>query len=348
MNVLQATIHRLSKDQYAHGAGSVDVQLRESLLPVNPLLTRVAEQTVRLFAKRGNNTGTFGEDEDAYRFPVRLKEFRGEEIDFLEFSEVVVAIIESKMQFVVGATGGHAFFLHYDQGGAEYILVAMLKMRDGAGISDDLDLEPALVIDTDKLHEAAKVSLARWEQGEDAYLTFVKARGTDEVSAYFRDALACVNYTSAQKNTERMIEAARAYVVALGLSEDETQECWKQTKRRLFDCFDEGRSGVVLETIAAAVEPGQPELFSVFVTEGPQARDLMVSHQFVPHVKTFRQLRRLSAKMGTVTVAFDVADAAEGRIKYDSQADALVIPNPTEDIREALKEYAQDPADQPA
>ncbi|PNY70314.1 hypothetical protein C1750_18420 [Stenotrophomonas pavanii] len=344
MNVLQATIHRLSKDQYAHGEGSVEIQLRDSLLPVNPLLTRVAEQTVRLFAKRGNNTGTFGEDEDAYRFPVRLKEYRNADIDFLELSEFVVGILESKMKFVAGASGGHAFFLHYEQAGVEFLLVAMLKMRDGAGISDDLNLEPALVIDTDKLHEAAKVSLSRWEQEEDAYLTFVKARGADEVSAYFRDALACVNYTSAQKNTERMIEAARAYVVALCLSEDDTQERWKETKRRLFECFDNGRLGVVLETIAAAVEPDQPELFSGFVTEGPQAMDLMVSHQFVPHVRTFRQLRRLSAKMGTVTVAFDVADAAEGRVRYDQQANTLVIQNPTEDIREVLKEYAQDPA----
>ncbi|PPT25542.1 hypothetical protein XabCFBP2524_22480, partial [Xanthomonas axonopodis pv. begoniae] len=98
-----------------------------------------------------------------------------------------------------------------------------------------LDLEPALVIDTDKLHEAAKVSFARWEQGEDAYLTFVKARGTEEVSAYFRDSLACVNYTSAQKNTERMIEAARAYVMSLNLSEADTQERWKATKKSLFE-----------------------------------------------------------------------------------------------------------------
>ncbi|GAE48550.1 nucleoid-associated protein [Xanthomonas arboricola pv. pruni] len=348
MNILQATIHRLAKDQYAHGDGTVDVQLRNSLLPINPLLARVAEQTVKLFAKRGNNTGTFGDDEDAFRFPVRLKEYRNEDIDFLEFSEFVVAIIENKMKFVVGATGGHAFFLHYEQGGAEYLLVALLKLRDGAGISDDLDLEPALVIDTDKLHEAARVSFARWEEGEDAYLTFVKARGTEEVSAYFRDSLACVDYTSAQKNTERMIEAARAYVMALGLSEADTQERWKETKKSLFECFDNGRSGVVLETVAAAVEPGQPELFSEFVTEGPQAVELMISHQFVPHVRTFRQLRRLSAKMGTVSVAFDVADAAEGRVMYDSQTDSLVIRNPTADIREELKQYAQDPTDQQA
>ncbi|WP_282244782.1 nucleoid-associated protein [Stenotrophomonas sp. PS02300] len=343
MNVLQATIHRLSKDQYAHGAGSVEIQLRDTLLVVDQLLSRVAEQTVKLFAKRGNNTGTFGDDEDVYRFPVRLKEYRDMEIDFLELSQLVVGIIESRMQSVVGATGGHAFFLHYEQGGVEYLLVAMLKLRDGAGISEDLELEPALVIDTDKLHEAAKVSFARWENGEDAYLTFVKARGTDEVSAYFRDALACVNYTSAQQNTERMIEAARAYVLALGLNEDDTQERWKATKERLFQCFENGRSGVVLETISAAVEPGEPELFSGFVTEGPQALDLMVSHQFVPHVKTFRKLRRLSAKMGTVSVAFDVEDAAEGRVKYDPEADALVIPHPTDDIREVLRQYGQDP-----
>lgn len=344
MNVLKATIHRLGKDQYAHGEGTVEVQLRQALLPLNPLLTQVAEQTVRLFGKRGNNTGTFGDDEDAYRFPVRLKEYREQNIDFLELSQVVVGILESKMQFVVGATGGHAFFLHYEQGGGEYLLVAILKLKDGAGISDELDFEPAVVIDTDKLHEAAKVSFSRWEGGEDAYLTFVKARGADEVSAYFRNSLACVNYTTAQQNTERMIAAARAYVEALGLSELETQERWKGTKESLYRCFETSRAGVVLETIAVAVEPNEPDLFSTFVTEGPQAAQLLVSHQFVPHLDTFRKLHRLSAKMGTVSVAFDVEDAAAGRVKYDPQADALVIPNPTEDIREALKQYGQDPA----
>lgn len=52
--------------------------------------------------------------------------------------------------------------------------------------------------------------------------------------------------------------------------------------------------------------------------------------------------------MGTVSVAFDVADAAEGRVMYDSQTDSLVIRNPTADIREELKQYAQDPTDQQA
>jgi len=344
MNILHATIHRLVKDQYAHGEGTVTLQVRPTLLPVNALLRTVADQTLKLFAKRGNNTGTFGEDEDAFRFPVRLREYRAGELGFYELTEIVLGLVESKMESVVGATGGHAFFLHYEQGGSEYLLVAMLKLRDGAGISDDLDLEEALVIDTDKLHEAARVSLSRWEEGEDSYLTFVKARGTEEVSAYFRKALACVNYTTAQQNTERMIAAAREYVTSLGLGEEQSAERWKDTKQRLFGCFDAGRQGVVLETIAAAVDPDDPLSFSEFVTEGPHAMDLMVSHQFVPHVQTFRRLRRLNAKMGTVSVSFDVADAAEGRVKYDAQSDALLVFNPTAEIREELASYGHDPA----
>lgn len=345
MNILHATIHRLVKDQYAHGEGTVAVQIRPSLLPINALLNTVADQILKLFAKRGNNTGTFGDDEDVYRFPVRLREYRNGDMNFLELTEVVVGIVEKRIQSVVGATGGHAFFLHYEQGGSEYILVAMLKLRDGAGISDDLDLEAALVIDTDKLHEAAKVSLARWQGGEDSYLTFVKARGTEEVSAYFREALACVNYTTAQQNTLRMINAARAYVLSLNLDDEEAVNCWKATKQRLFDCFDAGRQGVVLETISAAVAPDDPPAFSEFVTEGPQAMDLMVSHQFVPHVKTFRQLRRLNAKMGTVSVSFEFDDAAAGRVKYDPQRDALLIFNPPAEIREELSTYGNAPAE---
>jgi len=348
MIVLNATIHRLDKDAHEQGEDSVVVKERDALLPVNDLLVSVAEQTIKIFAKNGNNTGTFGVDEDLYRFPIRLAEYRSGDIDFLALTKATVGIIKGKMQKVVLATGGHAFFLHYEQGGQEYILVAMLKLRDGAGISEGLEFESTLVIDTERLHEAARVSFSRWEGKKDSYLTFVKARGKDEVSGYFRDALACVNYTSAKDNTKRIIVAARAYVETLGLTEQETQQRWKDTKRRLFDCFDEGRKGIVLATIAAAVDPANPDGFTEFVTEGDQAAELMVSHDFVPDAKTFTKLRRIKATIGTVSVSFDVSDADEGRVTYDSQSGSLTVYNLPEDIREELKSYGQDPAEEQA
>lgn len=315
---------------------------RDEPLPINDTLTGVCAQTLHLFSKKGNNTGTFGEDEDLHRFPVRVKEHRTEGTHFRDFSIHAVTIIEGEMSKSPLATGGHAFIVRYEHGGEDFLLVAMLKLREGAGIDDQsLELTPTLVIDTDKLHEAARLNLSRWDSGEVPYLTFIKGRGADEVTAYFRDALACDDYTSSRHHTKQVIAAAEAYVAQVeGISESERKQRWHDVRGRLFECFSQSRDEVVLAAIAVAIEPQAPELFEAFVTTGDNAQNFSFSHQFKPEKTAYKGLKRVNGKMGTISVSFDIDDVTGRRVTYDESQDALLIHNPSDEIKRQVKENA--------
>lgn len=342
MEIKAAVIHHLKKQQHTSGEGSVSVHWREGLLPADDTLTSVCAQTLHLFSRKGNSTGTFGENEDLHRFPVRVKELRSGDLDFEEFSEKAVTIIMGEMEGAPLSTGGHAFIVRYEVGGEEFLLIAMLKLREGAGIDDDnLDLTPTLVIDTDKLHEAARVNLSRWDAGTVPYLTFIKGRGADEVSAYFRKALACDDYTSGRHHTKQVIEAAQTYVLQIkDLSDEDRQERWKEVRGKLHECFAKSKEEVVLAAIAVAVDDIEPEKFIDFVTTGGEAHKFQFSHGFKPDQSVYKSLKRVQGKMGTISVSFDIEDVAEKRVTFDENQNALLIHNPSDSLKAEVKANA--------
>lgn len=337
MHIRAATIHELKKVQHTHGDEVVTKVEREGLLPNDETLANVCTQTLHLFDKRGNNTGTFGDSEDVHRFPVRLSEYRDGQYDFEAFSKLALALVGDEMGEASASTGGYLFFLHYEHGGHEHVLIAMLKLKEGAGIGAGLSLMPTLTIDTSKLHEAARINLTRWESNVQPYLSFVKRRGEDKVSRYFRKALACMGYTSSQHHTEQVIKAAREYVMSRpGMSESERIQKWDQVRSSLHLAFETSADEVALEAIAVAVEPAESSAFIDFVAEGVSAGIYTFDHAFKPHRDTFRALKRIKGQVGTVLVAFDVADVKAGRVNYDQSADVLII------SREAISESVRE------
>lgn len=342
MEIKAAVIHHLKKDKETSGEKSVTVHLRGTLLPDDKTLAAVCSQTLNLFGKKGNNTGTFGSNPDKHIFPVRLKENKGGTAGFLKLSNSIAGIIEEEMKGAHLATGGHAFIVSYEASGEDLLLVAMLKLKEGAGIDDvKLELKPTLVIDTEKLHEAARVNLTRWKSGKEPYLTFVKGKGSEEVTAYFRKALSCIGYTSSKHHTEQVIEAAKQYVSQLSdLDDDQKSERWKKVRADLHLCLSSNKIEVSLESIAAAIAPNNEEDFKDFVTTGKKSGAFSFDHSFKPEPSVYRGLRRVHGKMGTVSVSFDVQDIMTKKVTYDASTDALLIHNPSAELVSEVKANA--------
>lgn len=345
MNITEATIHQLIKAAQTSGDGCVQINPRTTPLPIDGVLTTLCMDLLALYAKTANSYGTLGQDPTLHMFPVRLNEYVQRTIDFQTFTTSTLRLISKEMEDAIFANGGYALFLRYQQSDEDFMLIAMLKLKPGAGINEQtLNLEPTLTIDLSLLHEAARINLTRWASVTEPYLSFIKGRAKNgDVTDYFREALACQNFTKSSHHTAQLIKAADAFVEAREdlVTPEEKKAELVEMRKRLYDCFAANPEEVALTTLAAAIMPSNLQDFVDFVRTGPQASEYQINDTFTPHKTTYNKIRRIAGRIGTsVSVAFDVSDVQAGRVYYDPDCDGIVLKSPPSNIKQAILDYA--------
>lgn len=348
MNITEATIHQLVKLAHTSGNGSVNSNPRLTPLPVDQVLTTLCTDLLALYTKTANSYGTLGQDPTLHTFPLRLADYTQGASTFQDFTVAALSLIAKEMAGSIFSNGGYALFLRYQHAGDDFLLVAMLKLKPGAGIDEQtLSLQPTLSIDLGLLHEAARINLTRWGTSTEPYLSFIKGKvKKGEVTDYFRDALACQNFTKSSHHTDQVIKAADAFVEARSdlASPEEKREERTQMRKRLHDCFADNPDEVAFTTLAAAVMPKNLQEFVDFVRTGPQAAEYQINDTFTPHKATYTKIRRITGKIGSsVSVGFDVADVQAGRVYYDATCDGVVLKSPSKQIKQAILENANPP-----
>lgn len=350
ITITEATIHQLIKTEKTRGEDSVSLKPRHTVLPDDPVLQQLCADLVNMYGQVANSNGTLGIDPDAHKWPVTLKAYLQGEVEFMPFTLTSVGLVAEKMKDAFLSNGGYALFLRYQADLHDFLLVAMLKIKEGAGVdAETLDLTQTLNIDLAHLNEAARVNLTRWQAGQQPHLTFIKGRSkTAPVSDYFREALACTNFTDSKHHTEKVIQAAKDFVEAQVWDSPEKKKEAHQTMRaRLVACFEQSKVDVPLATVAAAIHPDAPDDFLEFVRAKVGNDSYNLNDRFAPHRKSYIVLKRVSGRMGSVSVAFDMADVLAERVRYDPGTDTLVIASPTEELKRAIQDNANLP-DAPA
>lgn len=298
-----------------------------------------------MYITRSNSTGTFGANPTTHQFPVRLREYCSCELSFHDFTINALALIEREMGKSLLASGGFALFLRYADSNNDYLLVAMLKLKAGAGINEEtLDLEPTLNIDVSLLHEAARINLNQYAAAAQPYLTFIRGRSRKgDVTEYFRAALACENYTDAKFHTAQLMKAAGDFVNAREDIENEADRKKERSemRARLYECFSQNKSEVVLQTLAAAIMPSDPEEFLTFVRDSTVNEHYQLPHQFQPDKKTFSQLKRIQGRIGkTISLSFSVDDVQQSRVVYDPSSNAILLYEPSAELIRGIEDNA--------
>lgn len=350
LEITEATIHHLEKAAQTRGAGSITVHPRAEQLPIDDVLRRLCDSLILMYAKAANSNGTLGVDPRAHRFPVHLRQYVDGHTAFMPFTREAVGQIAQKMEGSFLASGGYALFLRYRTDSHDFVLVAMLKLKAGAGIdAGTLSLTETLNIDLTHLNEAARINLTRWQEDQQPYLTFIKgATRQAEVSEYFRQALACTSFTDSRHHTEAVLRAAHDFIDGRAdLSPQERREEKTAMRRRLFDCLDSNREEVPLATVAAAVNPSAPDDFLEHVRSRPEGDGYNLDERFKPNRSTYLGLKRLHGKMGTVSLSFDVADVQAERVRYDAGTDSVILQAPTEPLKKSILEHAPTPDQRP-
>lgn len=334
MDIIEAVLHRISKERGASGAGSTTAQARADALSIDAVLTRTAEDLRKIYTTTAQGYGIFNADEDTHAFPRMLREYRAGTRTFLQFSTGTLNVIAARMADEQFATGGYALFLRYDDSGREWMMVGMLKLRPGTSVNDEtLELEDTVSLDLDHLHEAARVDLTKWQEDQQPYLSFIKKRSGQDVSNYFRSALGCTDYTDSKHHTEKIKKALEDFFAQKEWSRDQRQAA-KKTFVELCEAHNEAGNPVNLDSLSAVIDTQEPSAFASFVREG----NYPVSNVFQPAKSVYSKWKRISRSFGSVKVAFEVQDVTSGTVDYDDENGYMVIRNPPQDLIDQIRE----------
>lgn len=324
MQLQEAILHGIAKSENTHGPGSTTVNLRSTRLPIDGRLQLTADNVLHIYGKTINGYGTFDTNLIRYQFPVLLQSYIGGQIDFVQFSRDTTSLISNEMSNAFFANGGYALFLRYTHMASDWLLIVMLKLREGTGVDQaTLSLNETLSFDIDHLHEAARIDLAKWQSNTQPYLSFIKKRaGREDITKYFRQALGCTEYSDSKHHTEEVMRAVDKFSESLAWSIEQRNEA----RRRTYEYCEEKdreKEPVNIAALSARIFDQDPMAFVEYIRD----EGFEVSDTFKPHRATYTRFRRIEGKVGNIKISFDVDDLLQQRVDYDQDENCLIIHN---------------------
>lgn len=227
MEIKQVVIHELLKKS---GTTTADKKPADKLLNIaSPLVNELVVELDKLYGTKGNNAiyGTFSRKNETNKFPSYTDKYLEDESDdlFLALSVRCMDELVREAKAKPTSTGGYIVFARY-KGQHDYLLIAMIKDKEGLQVNDDLEPVSIISIDLSKIHQAARINLTTYantsgdEENLDndevkAYLSFVSPKTNHDVSGYFRDALDCSDGVPGARATKNAFTAVDDYCLSI-------------------------------------------------------------------------------------------------------------------------------------
>lgn len=335
MDISSSIIHGILKEKDESGPDSTTITPRRNLLPLDDRLKRLGDDILVLYGRLSNGYGVLGDDTTIHKFPELLSEYEKNETNLISLSNEATKLIAAEMSSSLFTTTSYPIFIRYTNQDRDWILIAMLKIKDGIGIdTNTLDLNDSLFFDISNLREAARIDIAKWKANDQPYLSFIKrgAGSEGDSSAYLRKALSCTDYTDSKHHTSLLLETLEQYCQEKEFDAEKNQAIKARVYEHCKEMKDQGRP-VNLIALSAFIDPEDPEAFVSYTRE----KEVPINETFSPHPATYRKLQRLSKKFGTISVGFDVDDIFNERVYFDEDNGNLVIRNPPKDLTDKIK-----------
>lgn len=355
MDVLKsAVIHSLEKD--AHDAMTIIRHAKGVLDVTDKMVMQLARQLADLVGKDGNAVlwGQFASANREGNFPGAVRTLMSEEFSisaFMGLSTTTMEELRDQAEKKSGATGGHIFFGQYRTNGSEFLLVAMIKQKGAITLSEDLRPTEIKEIDMSKLHQAARINLARYGEhlsdgldlddsgeghdrddnpDEKTYLCFVNRRGREEVADYFVDALGCVKGTSSSQLTTKLLRSVKQYVRDLS----EIASAHAEIKQGVVDYMQSlaERESVKLDDVVhaakAKVHPTQAHLLDG-LKEFLNSDQCQIPDEFPLSRQALKPHIRINAKRPNWGLWFEtgIVGTADSELLYDVAQKRLTLTN---------------------
>ena len=173
MLIRNCIIHYFDKS----GEGtSGQLHLRDSVLPESKVISQLIDHLHDSFDDATATTrGFFNSDGDIYPLSRWLQEYVDGDIDFAGFSQASTLRLGTLIPKSDAFLGGHVLFAHCSQGITEYLYIAVLRLRSGFAVTQELEVIPSLQLDLNRLRMTTRINLSLWGSGGESapYISFI-------------------------------------------------------------------------------------------------------------------------------------------------------------------------------
>ncbi|WP_018691053.1 nucleoid-associated protein YejK [Algicola sagamiensis] len=274
--------------------------------------------------------------EKSQRFASELQGYRTSSENFTHFSSEATRLFVNELNQYHFPETGYLLFCHYEFLATEYLLVAMLSVKEHFSVDQEMQVLVSRHLDLGQLQLASRINLSDWEMDAEngRYISFIKGRAGRKVADFFLDFLGCEEVIEAKVQSQNMLEAVDDYMDVCQLDKEEKQ----QVRQELYSyCADKVKFGedATVQEISTIVGDDQEEAFDSFYNQ--QGYELEAS--FPVDNKTIRTLVKYAGQGGGLSINFDQRLLGE-RILYDPNTDTLTIKGTPPNLQtQLMKEF---------
>lgn len=346
MDIINSIAHKILKDQQEKGKPKVDaeIQYRDDVFdPANQKVIILINALLKIY-KTGKTFGSFDTDTDNHPFQLWANDLQSTDYSkqlFIELTRKTVNRIKIHIEKENFATGGYLVFVHYLHNSQTYFLIVMIKDKGGLTFTSNMELIDVQQIDLDKLHQAARIDLQRFENGEEGYLSFLKGDQKKDIAGYFTKALGCTPLIPSNVATDTVFHLIDAICSEAGLLET------KSVRDNVHDFLKERNpNSVRLEEIAAKLNAHLPFEFHDSFIEKANSDEFRISQEFVPNLTALRKYKKAYVKADTWNLSFDKnvlgIPESQAEIVFDADERSLTINNLSQKLMDELNKVITD------
>ncbi|AUX73159.1 nucleoid-associated protein YejK [Erwinia pyrifoliae] len=326
LDIDQIALHQMIK----RDEQTLELVLRDSLLPSNPTVTALMEELHRVYSAKSKAYGLFNEESE---LADALRSCRKGENDFLAFSRAASARLRDELGKYPFAEGGIVLFSHYRYLAVEYLLIAVLSSQNSMRVNEELDISSTHYLDINHADIVARIDLTEWETNPDStrYLTFLRGRVGRKVADFFMDFLGASVGLDTKAQNRGLLQAVDDYCAQASLDKNERQNYRQQVYSYCNEQLQAGEE-IELQDLSNELAPLSEKTFQAFTQE--QGYELEES--FPADRTTLRQLTKFSGSGGGLTLNFDAMLLGE-RIFWDPVTDTLTIKGTPPNLRDQLQ-----------
>jgi len=316
----------------------IEIHLRNDEMIVNDKVNIFIEQLHHAYnGKPGKGFCGFSGEKNG-TVATAMQSYRMGDLHFWNMTEQATEVLKEELNKYAFNETGYLIFCHYQYVATDYMLIAMVNIKDHYSITSELDLASSRHLDISKMQLAARIDLQQWAADPECnrYISFIKGRAGRKVADFFLDFLGCEEGIDAKQQSAVMLEAVEDYLSEQEYDKNEKTDLRKQVFDYCSDCVTTG-SDAQVDALSETISKGDGVDFDTFYKE--QSYELEES--FPVDKKTVTSMVKFSGMGAGVSISFERKHLGE-RIHYNEHSDTLTIQGVPPNLKDQLQKYLDD------